>query len=87
MNLIFYKPALKQFEKLKKKNHKDYLRIKKTLCDILENPYDNKYRPIAGKTTYKRAKSGNYRICFKITHKDIIIARIGHRKNIYNIIN
>ena len=58
-------------------------RLIKTIQKLQRNPYTNT-KKIIGKEFY-RIRVGNYRIVYEIKKTDfeIIVYKIGHRKNIY----
>lgn len=78
--IIITKRAIKDLEKL---DSADKKRIKEKLKILLDNPIGASRKlsnPIIG--TY-RFRAGDYRIIFDVDENDIIVLRIGHRKDIY----
>ena len=71
-------------KKLYKKNRKTYLRLIATIEEIESNPQHKKFQTVVIYPTYKRAKVGKYRICFRVEDNFLIIARIDKRNKVYN---
>ena len=84
MELEFKRSALKQLKNYKKKNPSAYKIIYKKLEEILNNPYDTQYKKIKKYPSYKRARKGKYRICFKVSNNCIYIGRIDDRSKVYD---
>jgi len=82
MKLIFTQSAFRQFQKLNRK-------IQKRIDEKLRF-YFSQQNPLKFAEPLKdfrfgswRFRIGNYRIIFDVEKDDIIILRIGHRKDIY----
>lgn len=84
MELEFKCSALKQLKYYKKKNPIAYKIIHEKLEKILENPHDIHYEKVKKYPKYKRARKGNYRICFKVDNNCIYIGRIESRPKAYH---
>lgn len=84
MELEFKHSALKQLKNYKKKNPIAYNIIRKKLEEIMKNPQDIRYEKVKRYPKYKRARKGNYRICFKVVDNCIYIGRIEDRSKAYN---
>lgn len=84
MELEFKLSALKQLKNYKKKNPIAYKIISEQITEIVNNPQDSRYKKIKRYPKYKRARKGNYRICFKIDNNCIYIGRIDDRSKAYN---
>ncbi|MDE4078667.1 type II toxin-antitoxin system RelE/ParE family toxin [Methanosphaera sp. Vir-13MRS] len=84
MELEFKRSALKQLKYYKKKNPEAYKIIYKKLEEIMENPNDSSYKKVKKYPQYKRARKGDYRICFKVLNNCIYIGRIENRSKVYN---
>lgn len=84
MELEFKLSALKQLKNYKKKNPIAYKIIREQITEIVNNPQDSLYKKIKRYPKYKRARKGNYRICFKIDNNCIYIGRIDDRSKAYN---
>ena len=84
MELEFKRSALKQLKNFKKKNPIVYKIIRGKLEEIIENPYDIRYEKVKKYPKYKRARKGDYRICFKVENDCIYIGRIESRSKVYN---
>jgi len=75
----------------KKSVHRDLKKIKKTeaikIIDQLEKDLSNKpdsYPVLKGKFTGLREyRVGDYRVIYAIIEKNVLVLRIGHRRNIY----
>ncbi|MDO5860511.1 type II toxin-antitoxin system RelE/ParE family toxin [Methanobrevibacter sp.] len=66
MELEFKRSTLRQLKYYKKKNPIAYKLIRKKLEGILNNPEDSNYKKVKKYPKYKRARKGNYRICFRV---------------------
>ncbi len=78
--VVFTYRALKDLKKIDKKTQK---RLLLKIKEYSKNPFNYCIKltsPIIG--TY-RYRIGDYRVIFDIEGKEIIILRIGHRKEIY----
>ncbi|WP_303235794.1 type II toxin-antitoxin system RelE/ParE family toxin [Methanosphaera cuniculi] len=85
MKLIMHRNAEKKINKMLKKDSDSGKKIIKTIEEIINNPYSSKYEKVVKYPNYKRARSGKYRICFKITKNDeILIAKIDNRSKVYH---
>jgi len=84
MELEFKHSALKQLKYYKKKNPIVYKMIRAKLEEIIENPQDIRYEIVKKYPKYKRARKGNYRICFRVEDNCIYIGRIEDRSKAYN---
>ncbi|KZX13076.1 hypothetical protein MBORA_09790 [Methanobrevibacter oralis] len=84
MELEFKHSALKQLKSYKKKNPIAYKIIREQLGEVVKNPEDIRYKKVKRYPKYKRARKGNYRICFKVVDNCIYIGRIENRSKAYN---
>ena len=84
MELEFKRSTLKQLKYYKKKNPIAYKIIREKLEEILENPHDIRHEKVKKYPQYKRARKGNYRICFKVDNDCIYIGRIENRPKAYH---
>ena len=84
MELEFKVSALKQLKYYKKKNPKAYKNIYEKLEEILKDPNNIRYEKVKKYPKYKRARKGNYRICFRVDDNCIYIGRIENRSKVYN---
>lgn len=84
MEIEFKRSVLKQLKYYKKKNPLAYKMIREKLEEILENPEDIRYERVKKYPKYKRARKGNYRICFKVANNCIYVGRIEERSKAYN---
>ena len=84
MDLEFKRSALKQLKYYKKKNPEAYKIIIRKLEEILNNPQNKTYKKVKKYPKYKRARKGNYRICFKVSNNCVYIGRIEDRSKVYN---
>lgn len=78
--ILLTNKAIKDLEKLEPVIKE---RIGNKLAILKSDPFINSKKltnPVLG--TY-RARVGDYRIIFDIDHENIIVLRIGHRKDIY----
>ena len=83
MEIEFKRSALKQLKYYKKKNPIVYKIIREQLGEIVENPDDIRFKKVKRYPKYKRARKGNYRICFKVVDNCIYIGRIEDRSKAY----
>ena len=83
MELEFKRSALKQLKNYKKKNPIAYKIIREQLGEIVKNPEDIRYKKVKRYPKYKRARKGNYRICFKEVDNCVYIGRIEDRSKAY----
>ncbi len=83
MEIEFKSSALKQLKYYKKKNPVAYRQIYEKLDEIFNNPNDIRYEKVKKYPKYKRARKGNYRICFKVANDCLYIGRIENRSNAY----
>lgn len=83
MEIEFKMSAFKQLKYYKKKNPIAYKLIREKLGEIIEGPNDNSYEKVKKYPKYKRARKGNYRICFKVEENCIYIGRIEIRSKVY----
>ncbi len=75
----------------KKSVHRDLKKIKKTeaskIIDQLEKGLSNKpdsYPVLKGKFAgLRKYRVGDYRVIYAIIEKNVLVLRIGHRRNIY----
>ena len=84
MEIEFKRSAFKQLKQYKKKNPIAYKIIYEKLEEIMENPNNIRYEKVKRYPKYKRARKGNYRICFKVEDNCIYIGRIEDRSKVYN---
>ena len=84
MELEFKRSALKQLKNYKKKNPIAYKIIREQLGEIVKNPEDIHYKKVKRYPKYKRARKGDYRICFKVENDCIYIGRIEGRPKAYH---
>jgi len=78
--ILLTKRAIRDLERI---DSKEKIRIGNKLKILLTDPFSNSKRlsnPVIG--TY-RLRIGNYRIIFDIEKDNVVILRIGHRKDIY----
>ena len=83
MELEFKHSALKQLKNYKKKNPIAYKIIREQLGEIVKNPEDIRYKKVKRYPKYKRARKGNYSICFKVVDNCVYIGRIEDRSKAY----
>ena len=79
--IVISKHALKSLENIPER---DYIRIKKVVYSLAENPRPNGFKKLKGRSGY-RIKQGNYRIIYEINDKILTVSviEIGNRKDIY----
>jgi len=80
---VEFRPTV--LKSLKRLSRKDLRRIKKRIDDLSENLPDPATTKMKGNNSFHKIRSGNYRIIYEI-HNDrlaILVAKIGHRKDVY----
>jgi len=79
-NLFYTRRAEKDIKKLdpSTKNH-----VGKSLLKLQNNPSFYSEKLINSEIGTYRFRIGDYRVIFDIEGKDIVILRVGHRKDIY----
>ena len=72
-------------KELKKLSAEMYLRVKKGILNLAENPRPNGCKKLKGKESY-RIREVNFRIIYEIEDDVLIImvVKIGHRKEVYD---
>ncbi len=78
--IIFTRRALKDLEGIDKGKK---VRIAEKLREYARDPLTYARKLIDSKIGTYRFRIGNYRLIFDIEDNDIVILRIGHRKDIY----
>ena len=78
--LIYTKTAFHDIQKLDNVAKK---RIKKKLEELSKNPMSLSKKLINSSIGTYRFRVGNYRIVFDIYKQNIVILRVGHRREIY----
>ena len=84
MKLIISPRAEKQFKKLPKVTQ---IILAKNIKDLTNFSQNSNSTKLKGFQNIYRIRIGNYRIVFKRTTKEIYIILIGHRKEIYKMLN
>jgi len=80
---IKFRPSVEKI--LKKLPKKDLIRIKRKIDALAENLPDPVATKMKGNNNFHKIRTGDYRIIYEI-HDDtlvILVAKIGHRKDIY----
>ena len=77
---VFTERALKDLETFDKATKN---RIGKKIRDYSKQPLKYSKKLVSFKIGGYRFRIGNYRVIFDIVKDEIVILRIGHRKNIY----
>ena len=78
--LVYTNRAIKDIQKLDPEIKK---RIGKALLRYEENPLNYGEKLIDPKLGTYRFRIGDYRVIFDIEGKDIVVLRVGHRRDIY----
>ena len=68
---------------LKKNNSHIHNQICNTIKEVIENPFNSKFKRLEYSDKDRRARSGNFRIVFFIKENYIFITKIEQRKNVY----
>lgn len=78
--LVYTKRAVKDIDKLDVITKR---RLKRALEKFATSPLEHSTRLIDSKIGQYRYRIGDYRIIFDMMGKDIVILRVGHRREIY----
>ncbi len=81
--LLWLKIALKQIKKIPKP---DQHKIIDKIESLIKIPTPPDIKKLQGFENLYRLRVGNYRIIFKVKNTTLIIAIIGHRKEIYRFL-
>ncbi len=86
MKIKYSEIAAKQLKKINKSNKKNVKMIVESIEKYANNPENNQnIKVLKGKfETFKRLRSGNYRIIFDENDNVMYIYHIKHRKEAYN---
>ena len=79
-NLVYTKRAIRDIRKLDAPNK---LRIGKSLLRLKEDPLRYSEKIADPKLGSYRFRIGDYRVIFDLEGEDIVILRVGHRRDIY----
>jgi len=79
-NLVYTRRAEKNIKKL---NPSIKRQIGKAILKLQDSPLEHSEKLTEPKIGTYRFRTGDYRVIFDIEGKDIVILRIGHRKEIY----
>lgn len=77
---LYTKSAFKDIQKLDSVAKK---RIKKKIEKYSQNPIQNAKKLVGSELGNYRWRIGNYRVVFDIKGNNIIVLRVGHRREIY----
>ena len=82
MRVLITPSAKRQLESLPEKARN---RIDGRILSLGENPRPHGSVALEGITGLCRIRVGNYRVIYKIQHKDmvVLVVRIGHRREVY----
>lgn len=78
--LVYTRRAIKDIQKLEPEIKK---RIGKVLLRYEDDPLNYSEKLIDPKLGTYRFRIGDYRVIFDIEGKDIVVLRVGHRRDIY----
>ncbi len=78
--ILYTKTAVKDIEKLDNVSKK---RLKKKLEEYIKDPLTHAKRLTDAKIGSFRWRIGNYRVIFDIDGQNIVVLRVGHRREIY----
>jgi mRNA interferase RelE/StbE len=79
-SLVYTHRAIKDVQRLEAKAKK---RIGKTLLRYAEDPFRYAEKLTESKLGTYRFRIGQYRVVFDLKGNDIVVLRVGHRKDIY----
>lgn len=79
-NLVYTRTAVKDIQRLDNVARK---RIKIKLESLAKNPKSSAKKLINSSIGQYRFRVGNYRIVFDISGENLVILRVGHRREIY----
>jgi len=80
--VVFTQRALKDWKTLDKEVQN---RIAKKLRECAKDPFKHARKLIHPKIGTYRFRIGDYRVVFDVDGENIVVLRIGHRKNIYKL--
>ena len=84
--IIFKKSAYKEYQKLPKQTQK---KLDEALEMLAINPLGEllRFKKIRGKENWYRIRIGDYRIIYSPQNEVLVVTviRVGHRKDIYNL--
>lgn len=80
-SLIYTKRAFKDVKKLDRVAQK---RLKKSLEKLVDNPLYHGEKLIKKELGEFRFRVGDYRVIYDIDKNNIVILRVGHRREVYN---
>jgi mRNA interferase RelE/StbE len=78
--LVYTRRAVKDIEKL---DHKTKQRIGKTLQRYKQDPFNHAEDLTDSRLGDYRFRIGDYRVIFDLKGEEIVVLRVGHRKDIY----
>ena len=79
-SLAYTRRAIKDIQRLEDKTRK---RIGNALLRYSENPFNYSEKLTDSKLGNYRFRIGDYRVIFDLEATDIVVLRVGHRKEIY----
>ncbi|MCF6154515.1 MAG: type II toxin-antitoxin system RelE/ParE family toxin [Candidatus Brocadia sp.] len=79
-NLVYTRRAEKDIKKLDPSIKRQ---LSKAILKLQDNPLEHADKLTDPKIGTYRFKIGDYRVIFDIEGKDIVVLRVGHRKEIY----
>ena len=54
-----------------------------TIREIISNPFNSKFKRLRNSDRDRRARSGDFRIVFFVSRSNVVITKIGLRKDVY----
>ena len=79
-SLVYTRRAIKDIQRLEEKTRK---RIGNALLRYSEDPFNYAEKLTDSKLGNYRFRIGDYRVIFDLEATDIVVLRVGHRKEIY----
>lgn len=70
---------------LKEHNLPVHTQLCNTILEIISNPFNSKFKRLRNSDRDRRARSGDFRIVFFVSKSNILITKIGLRKDVYKM--
>lgn len=78
-------PCQDFLDDLKEYNLPVHTQLCDTIREVISNPFNSKFKRLKNSDRDRRARSGDFRIVFFVSNSNILITKIGLRKNIYKM--
>ena len=78
-------PCQEFLDDLKEYNVPIHNQLCDTIREVMTNPFKSKFKRLENSYRDRRARSGDFRIVFFVSKSNIVITKIGLRKNVYKM--